>query len=96
MLDEVCDIAVLFVENLPKEEYNKKKLDELNHEIIIIDSIDEVPMDSPQEFVHMIRKIEQNKTGGFEKRSAWVMVACNVDLKDRHINRQIDCFWFCT
>ena len=83
MLDEVCDIAVLFAENLPKEEYSKKKLDELNHQMIIIDSAiqefvhiirkieqNEVPKDSPQEFVHIIRKIEQNEVGGLIKNLA--------------------------
>ena len=92
-IDQIHDERVLFVEHMPKENYNNNKLNDISHNIFTINSLDQIPQDAPDETVGFLKLMPQSQTGGLSqhlvlKKGARVMVTCNIDIKDRLINGQ--------
>ena len=86
--------TVIFAENAPKHEYNRLKLDELQHPPILIKTIDKILSGTPSNVIQKLRMKSQSSTAGLAyklvlKKGAKVMLTVNIDIDDRLINGQM-------
>ena len=90
------DIIHIYAENAPVDEHNSNMLDRLETPLILIQAIDQVPIDSELSNTDLswVQNAKISETGGLLyslriKLGARVMITKNIDIDDKLINGQV-------
>ena len=88
------DATLIFVENSPKDSFNKAKLENLSETDLEIFAIDKITEGTPSALIENLNAKSQSSTGGlahclYLKTGPRVILTVNVDLNYRLVNGQL-------